>query len=296
MSMAISTRPTTRLRELIEAPELLVMPCAYDSVSARLVEEAGFPAVQCSGLGVAASRFGYPDLSLVSMQEMVTATRYIAEAVSIPVLGDGDTGFGNTVNAWHTVRSFERAGAAGVNLEDQVLPKRCGRLDGKAVVSIDEMVGKIEAAVDAREDDDFVINARTDALTLTGIEDVIERGKAYMAAGATMFFVEGPRTPGEIERVVAQVDGPIAINIIEGTEGGMDALTFADLEAMGVARVSLSVTSLLGAVQGVRRALEHLRNSGGASHDAEIHATFDDLHRLGGLPHARSLSERFERR
>jgi methylisocitrate lyase len=285
----------TRLRALIEAPELLVMPCAYDAVSARLVEEAGFAAVQCSGLGIAASRFGYPDLSLVSMQEMVDATRYIADAVEIPVLGDGDTGFGNAVNTWFTVRSFERAGAAGVNLEDQVLPKRCGRLAGKAVVTIDEMVGKIQAAVDARENPDFVINARTDALTLTGIEDVVDRGRAYIAAGATMFFVEGPRSREEIARVVGSVDGPVAINIIEGTEHGMDDITFDDLERMGVARVSLSVTTLLGAVRGVRRALDLLRESGRAVLDPDVHGTFDDLHRLGGLAHARDVSEKFER-
>ena len=289
-------KTTTKLKELLLAPKLLVMPSAYDAVSARLIEEAGFDAVQISGLGVAASRFGVPDVSIVSMGEMAEATHIIAQSVSIPVMGDCDTGYGNGVNTWYSVRAFEDAGAAGVNIEDQVLPKRCGRLDGKAVVSIAEMVGKVEAAVDARRDPDFVINARSDALSLTGIDDVIERGNRFLQAGATMFFVEGVRSLEEIETLVARVDGPLALNLIEDEIGaGLEDVTFDDLEKMGVARVSLSLGPLLGAMHGVRQALLQVKNERRSKYDSSIHAEFGELHALAGMTHAAVLSDRFNR-
>lgn len=287
---------TTRLKQLIHSPKLLVMPSAYDSVSARLIEEAGFDAIQCSGMGIAASRYGMPDVSIVSMGEMVEATRIIARSVSIPVMGDGDTGYGNGVNTWFTVRAFEDAGAAGVNLEDQILPKRCGRLDGKAVVSIAEMVGKIEAAVDARRDPDFVINSRTDALSLNGLDDVIARGKAFLAAGASMFFVEGIRSVEEIRILKKEIDGPLAINLIEDEIGkGLEGVTFEELEALGVARVSLSLSLLLGAMKGVRKVLSAISENGYSRFDDALHAPFSELHALAGMTHAASLSDRFNR-
>lgn len=271
------------------------MPGAYDAISARLCEQAGFGAVQCSGMGMAAA-MGYPDVSVLSMREVVDRTGAMAAAVNIPVMGDGDTGYGNAVNVWFTVREFERAGAAGVNLEDQVLPKRCGRLGGKAVVSIEEMVGKLEAAADARNDPDFVINARTDALSLNGIEDVIKRGNAFLRAGATMFFVEGIRTRDEIARVVAQVDGPVAINLIEDDIGaGLADITFEEIEKLGVARCSISLSTLLGAVHGITAALQKINTWQGARFDSSVHAPFESVHALAGMEHATELSDRYNR-
>jgi len=288
-------RKTSRLKALIHSPKLLVMPGAYDAISARLCEQAGFDAIQCSGMGIAAA-MGFPDVSVLSMREVVDQTGAMAAAVNIPVMGDADTGYGNAVNTWFTVREFERVGAAGVNLEDQVLPKRCGRLDGKAVVSIDEMAGKIEAAVDARIDPDFVINARTDALSLNGIEDVIERGNAFLRAGATMFFVEGVRSREEISRIVKNVDGPIAINLIEDDIGaGLADITFDEIEKLGVARCSLSLSTLLGAVHGIKTALAKVNEWQGTRFDAGVHAPFESVHALAGMEHAADLSNRYNR-
>ena len=294
-TMEIGVKKTTQLKELIHSPKLLVMPGAYDALSARLCVQAGFSAVQCSGMGIAAT-LGYPDVSVLSMREIVDRTGAMATAVDIPVMGDGDTGYGNAVNTWFTVREFERVGAAGVNLEDQVLPKRCGRLDGKAVVSIEEMVGKLEAAVDARTDPDFVINARTDALSLNGIDDVIKRGNAFLRAGATMFFVEGIRTRDEIAQVVAGVDGPVAINLIEDEIGaGLANITFEEIEKLGVARCSISLSTLLGAIHGIQAALEKINAWQGVRFDDSVHAPFESAHALAGMEHAIELSNRYNR-
>lgn len=288
-------KTSTRLKELIHAPKLLVMPGAYDAISARLCERAGFAAVQCSGMGIAAS-LGYPDVSVLSMREVVERTGAMASAVSVPVMGDGDTGYGNAVNTWYTVREFERFGAAGINLEDQILPKRCGRMDGKAVISIAEMVGKLEAAADARTDPDFVINARTDALSLHGIDDVVKRGNAFLKAGATMFFVEGIRTRDEIAQVVAKVDGPVAINLIEDEIGaGLADITFDEIEKMGVARCSISLSTLLGAVHGIAAALSRINDWQGARFDPAVHAPFESVHALAGMETAIELSNRYNR-
>jgi methylisocitrate lyase len=285
-----------RLKAAILAPELLVMPSAYDALSARLIQEAGFAAVQCSGLGIAASRYGVPDVSIVSMREMVEATRIIARSVDLPVMGDGDTGYGNAVNTWHTVREFEEAGAAGLNLEDQILPKRCGRMDGKEIVAVGEMVGKLEAAADARRDRDFVINARTDALSLFGMEEVIRRGNAYLRAGATMFFVEGLRTREDVRKLVGSLDGPLAMNLIEdGAEDGLQGITFEELQDLGVARVSLSVSTLLGAMHGVHKVLRSVDARRGTRFDPELHVTFADLHHMAGTDAALALAARFGR-
>ena len=285
---------TTKLLSLIRAPKLLVMPAAYDAVSAKLIEEAGYDAVQCSGLGIALSRWGLPDVSVVSMGEMAECTRVIARSVALPVMADGDTGYGNVVNTWYTVREFEAAGAAGINLEDQILPKRCGRLAGKELVSCAEMVEKIHAAVDAKGDPDFVINARSDALSLFGIEEVINRGNAYIEAGASMFFVEGLRSREEIQAVVRNVQGPIAMNLMEDETGsGLQGITIAELESLGIARVSLSVTTLLAAMRGIQRALETVKQLDTTRFDPALHASFQHAHQLAGMNHVETLTKAF---
>ena len=229
-------RMTTRLRALVEDAELLVMPGAYDVISARLAEEAGFKAIQASGANIVACHYGAPDYSLVSAREMAEQTGRIARSVDLPVMGDGDTGFGNAVNAWLTVRAFEEAGAAGINIEDQIFPKRCGHLEGKTLIDFDEAVAKVAAAVDARRDKDFVINARTDALSVSGLSEAIRRGNAFLRAGATMVFLEGADSVETIRQAVAGIDGPVAVNLVEGgkTPAG---LNFATLQQLGL-RVS----------------------------------------------------------
>ncbi|HWV82885.1 MAG TPA: isocitrate lyase/PEP mutase family protein [Hyphomicrobiaceae bacterium] len=284
-------RKATQLKKLIEAPEILVMPAVYDGISSRIAVDCGFKALQCSGLAIAAS-LGLPDVSIVSMREMADRTRAIVDSVDVPVMGDGDTGYGNAVNAWFTVQAFEQAGAAGINLEDQVLPKRCGHLDGKEIVSLEEMALKVAAAVDARSDPHFVINARTDAYSIEGLEGVFRRCNSYLEAGATMVFVEGDLTREEIRTLARGLRGPLALNMIEGPnlDGSLD---FEVLQELGVARVSLSVTALLGAMKGIRGALEHAYTRRRIKADPDIVADFSAAHALAGMDKALDLEARF---
>lgn len=183
---------TTRLRQLLQQQEILVAPGAHDVLTAKIIEKVGFEAVYFTGYGQAASHLGTPDIGLLTMTEMVARVRNFVCALDIPVIADGDTGFGNAVNVMRTVREYEAAGAAAIQLEDQVAPKKCGHMTGRQVVSVEEMAGKIKAAVAARQDPDMVIIARTDARTALGIEEAVSRGKAYEAAGADVLFIESP--------------------------------------------------------------------------------------------------------
>lgn len=254
-------RVTTRLRQLIEGPEIAVMPGAFDPISAKLIERAGFQCIQCTGSGISAAYLGRPDYSFLSLNDMLEATRHIVESVSLPVMADGDTGFGNAVNAYYTVQAFERAGAAGINLEDQVSPKRCGHLDGKQILPFDEAIMKIRAACDARSDPDFVINARTDALAVVGMNEVIRRGNAFLDVGATLVMVEGVSSKEQITEAVNGIQGPVGINIVEGGKTRFD-LSFAELQALGVARVSLPGSLLRAALKAMQDALERIKVDG----------------------------------
>ncbi|MFF3002289.1 oxaloacetate decarboxylase [Kitasatospora sp. NPDC057940] len=283
-----------KLKELILSRELLVMPGAFDPVSAKLAEQAGFTALQCTGAGICGVHLGRPDYSMVSMDDMAACTARIVDAVSVPVMGDGDTGFGNAVNTHYTVRAFERAGAAGVNLEDQVVPKRCGHLDGKQLVDLDEATAKIRAAADARHDPDFVINARTDALAPEGMAGVIRRGNAYLAAGATMVFVEGVTSREEIRAAVRGIRGPVAVNVIEGGKSPQ-RLTFTELQELGVARVSLPAVLLLAAMGGMRTALRRIREDDGTADLGDLLVPFREAHDLMGMREVEELEERYLR-
>jgi methylisocitrate lyase len=285
-------RKTTQLRRLIEDPALLIMPGAYDALSARLAQEAGFKAIQASGANIVLCHYGVPDYSLVSAREMAEHTGRIAQAVEAPVMGDADTGFGNAVNAYLTVREFERVGAAGINIEDQVSPKRCGHLEGKRLLDFDEAVAKVEAAADARVDKDFVINARTDALSVAGIDEVIRRGAAFLKAGATMVFVEGVDSVEAIEAAVKGIDGPVAINMVEGGKTPK-SLTFEQLQAIGVARVSLPSTAMQAVVQALRTVFARVREAGGISGYEELLCGFGVAQRLVGLDEILDLETRY---
>ncbi|WP_414167422.1 isocitrate lyase/PEP mutase family protein [Streptoverticillium reticulum] len=273
--------PAARLKELVTGPELLVMPGVFDPLGAKLAERAGFPAVQCTGLGISAVHLGYPDYSMLSMTDMVTYTERIARSVDIPVMGDADTGFGNAVNVHYTVQAFERAGAAGINLEDQVVPKRCGHLDGKQVIGLDEAVAKVRAAAAARRDPDFVVNARTDALPVEGIDGVLRRGNAYLEAGATMVFVDGADSRESIRAAVEGIDGPVAVNIVEGGKSP-HGLTFTELQELGVARVSLPGVLLMSALHGMREALSRVRADDGTWNLGDLTMPFHEAHDLVG--------------
>lgn len=208
---------TTRLKQLLHAEKLLVAPGAYDVLSAKIIEQAGFEAVYMTGYGTSASVLGEPDVGLLTMTEMVQRVGNIANVVEIPVIADGDTGFGNPLNVRRTVREYDKAGASAIQLEDQVAPKRCGHMLGREVIPVEEMVQKIKAAVDTRQDGDFVIIARTDARTNYGLEEALNRADAYEDAGADVLFIESPENVDELRRINEAFRAtPTLANMIEG--------------------------------------------------------------------------------
>ena len=246
-----------RLRELIAAPEILLLPGAWDGLSAILIEQAGFQGVYVTGGGIARST-GVPDIGLITLNEQVARVKMICEAVAVPVLADADTGYGNAINLMRAVHEMEAVGTAGIHIEDQVTPKRCGHYEGKEVVERREFVKKIEAACAARRDTDFVIIARTDARAVMGLEEAIARGKACCEAGADVIFIEAPQTIDEIKRVADAIDAPLLINMV--TQGGKTPYVSTDeLERMGYDIIIFASDVQRAAIFGMRRLLQELR-------------------------------------
>lgn len=287
-------RKTTRLKRLLVPGRPLMCPGAYDALSAKCIERAGFQAIQVTGFGVAGAMLGVPDVGILSLSQMVEATRNICQAVDIPVMADGDTGFGNAVNVYHTVRFFEEAGAAGINLEDQVFPKRCGHMDGKMVVDAKEMAGKIRAAADARRDPDFVINARTDAGTMYGIDEAIRRGKLYAQAGADMIFLEAPKFNqlDDLKRAVREIGIPCSIGIVLG--GKAPILSYEQYCELGVARISFPVAPIAACMRGVQEAMNRLyQNRAFVGGDEEYYCSFREYTDFVGLPQVREMEKKY---
>ena len=224
-------RPTTRLRQLLEEPGIIVAPGAYDCLTATIIEREGFPAVYMTGSGTSASRIGEPDLGMATLTEMVSNAANIAATVDVPVIADADTGYGGILNVYRTVRQYERAGVAAIHIEDQDVPKRCGHLDDKVVIDVQAMERKIRSAVEARTDDDLVIIVRTDALAVTGMDDTLSRCERYLEAGADVLFIEALRTPQEVERVAGIFDVPLLYNFVE--KGKSPLIPAAELERLG---------------------------------------------------------------
>jgi 2,3-dimethylmalate lyase len=287
------TSPRSRLRALLAAPGPLVAPGAYDALSARLVEQAGFDTVYMTGFGSTASLIGRPDVGLLSAAEMVDNARRIAAAVDVPVLADADTGYGNAINVVRTVREYEQAGVAGLHLEDQVHPKKCGHMSGKAVVEAAEMVGKIEAAVAARRDPDLLLIARTDAAAVEGVDAAIARARRYREAGADVLFVEAPTSEDDIARVAGELAGvaPLVFNWAEG--GRTPPVPLARIAELGFALVLFPIGTLLAATAGVRSLLAALRADGTPAAALPGVPTFDEFTDLIGLPEIRALETRF---
>jgi 2-methylisocitrate lyase-like PEP mutase family enzyme len=246
-----------RFRALLASEELIVAPGVFDGYSALLVEAAGFKTAATSGAAVSNSLLGVPDIGVMGLRENVDHCRNLARAISIPLTADADTGYGNPVNVWHTVQQFEEAGVAGINIEDQVSPKRCGHMPGKQVVEEVEMVRKIEAACMARRSDDFVIIARTDALAIEGIEGAARRARLYDAAGADMIFPDAVRTEEEIGRIVDAAGIPVTINMGFGIRSRPTTplIPLPRLKALGVRRISLPRMLSGAAIRGMKTAL-----------------------------------------
>jgi len=232
---------TTRFRLLIEAPEIVVLPGVHDALTLRLAEQAGFQAVTCGGYSATASLLGAPDVQQLTMTEMADMYARLCDATELPLFADGDTGYGNTTNVARTVRAYERAGVAGLFIEDQESPKRCGHMEGKRVIPAADMVAKLKAALDARVDADLIVCARTDARAVHGLDDAIARCQLYREAGADLLFVDAPVSVEELRRVCSEIDGPCFANLVEG--GKTPILSARQLEAMGFAAVTWPVSA-----------------------------------------------------
>jgi methylisocitrate lyase len=274
-------RRTTRLRQLIQAPEILVMPGAHDALSVRIIEQAGFQALTCGGYAATASLLGQPDTSQLGMTEMADMYARLCDATELPLFADGDTGYGNVTNVARTVRAYERAGVAGLFIEDQVFPKRCGHMAGKAVVPLEDMLGKLKSALDVRSDPDLVIMARTDALAVNGIDDAIERAQACAEAGADFLFVEAPVSREQMRRICREVPGPKLANNVEG--GASPVLSAAELQAIGYAAVVFPVAATYAVARTVQDLMAVIRRDGHAGGFRDRMVDFETFNSLVGL-------------
>lgn len=278
------------LRRMIDEPGIVVLPGAYDALSARLVEQAGSVGIMVGGFGLSASALGMPDLGLLTMTEALDRVRHIVNAVSIPVLADMDTGYGNPANVVRTVQECVRMGVAAVILEDQTWPKRCGHMEGKSVIPLDEHVAKLRAAVHARGDSGLVIVGRTDARGPLGLEDAIARGRAYGDAGADVIFIEAPESIDEMETICREIDTPLLANMIEG--GKTPFIPAAALEEMGFSIAIYALSGLFAAVSAVRSVTEQI-NAAGTSAGYEEMVSFREFEEVIGLEDYRELERRF---
>jgi len=276
------TEARARLRAMLAGDGMILAPFVYDCIQARLAQAAGFEAVYMTGFGTSAAR-GYPDLGLLTMTEMVDNVRAISSAVDVPVISDADTGYGNPVNVWRTVREYEAAGAAALHIEDQVFPKRCGFLAGKEVIAADEMVAKVRAAREARRDPRLVIIARTDALAIKGWDDVIRRCHAYRDAGADLLFVDGIKSVGDLQTYATRLQGmPLVYN------GAM--LPAAELARLGF-KVTIHIGTMMASFERMRDAMAELKNDGRVK-GAGL-GVFDDFVELMGTREIDALGKKY---
>jgi 2,3-dimethylmalate lyase len=284
-------KKTSLLRKYIIEDSILVMPGAHDALTAKIVEQSGFKALTIGGYSASASILGKPDLSFLSLTEMADCVRRIVDIVDIPVFTDGDTGHGNVLNVRHTVKEIERTGAAGMFIEDQVFPKRCGHMLDKQVIEKPEMVAKVKAAVDARVDDDFVIMARTDALAVNGLEDAIERGNLFAEAGADLIFIEAPTTIEQMQMITAKINAPTLANNIEG--GKSPLLSATELEKIGYNTVVFPVAATYAVAKVVGDLMTELATYGTTAGFSNQMVSFDEFNDLIGLDHLRSLERKY---
>jgi len=283
------------LREKVARRNGLIVAGAFNAMSARVVADQGFEAIYLTGAGLTNMHYGAPDLGIIGLRDVADATLRIREAVEdLPLIVDIDTGFGNAVNAWHTVRALERAGADAVQLEDQVFPKRCGHFAGKAVAPLPEMLDKIRAATDARHDADFQIIARTDARAVEGFEGAIERAQKFAEAGADILFVEAMTSLEEIRKIPQLLKAPLLINIVVG--GKTPTLTSQELGGMGYSLVLYANAALQGAVLGMQKALSALKRDGKLDEDPALLASFNERQRLVNKPLYDDLEQRYAER
>jgi 2-methylisocitrate lyase-like PEP mutase family enzyme len=281
-----------RFRELLARGQIIPLPGATSALAARLIEEAGFDAVYMTGSGLAAEMLALPDVGLTTMTEVVREAHAFADAVQLPVIADADTGYGNAVSVMRTVREFEKSGVAGIHIEDQVAPKRCGHFAGKALIPMGEMEGKVRAACDARHDQDFVIIARCDALGIEPMEAAIARGEAYAAAGADALWFDAPTTMEQIETIGRHFGSmPLVFNM--SSSGRTPFLTVEEVGRLGYRLMVFPVFTTLAAIKAMQGILRDLKETGDVNRIRPACVTFDEYNRLIGLPAVEELEHKY---
>lgn len=285
--------PGQKLRGLIDARRGVLLPGASNALSARIIEDLGFEAAYVSGAGVTNTWFGMPDHGFMGLADIAAHTSAIRDAVELPLICDVDTGFGNAVNVHHVVRVMERAGANAIQLEDQVMPKKCGHFSGKEIVDISEMVGKIKAATDARRDENFLIMARTDARAVEGFEAAVERCHAFEEAGADIIFLEAPESVEELRALPQAIRSPQLVNIVIG--GKTPALPNDEFAQMGFSLVLYANVALQAAITGMQNALGTLKSGGDVSEASGLVATFRERQRVVRKPFFDGLEDKYAR-
>ena len=295
MADLLRSRPNgpARFRQLMAADQgPILLPGCYDALGARLIEQAEFDVAYMTGFGTSASLLGRPDVGLLGLHEMVDNARRITAAIDLPVIADADTGYGNQINAIRTVQAYEQAGVAGIHIEDQQLPKKCGHMEGKIVVPRDEFVAKISAAVQARQNPDFTIIARTDARAPHGIAEALDRAKAARDAGADALFVEALQSPDELEQVANELaDTALVFNWAEG--GKTPPLSYDEIADLGFAMIIMPISTLFVAAQAMQQVLQQIKTDGTPKTAVETMLAFEEFTDLIGLPEVLALEQKF---
>jgi 2,3-dimethylmalate lyase len=283
------------LRQKISNPnEFIVLPGVFDALSARITEVTGFDAIFQTGYGSAATVLGMPDYGFLNAGETMDNARKIIRAVDIPVIVDIDTGYGNPLTVWRIVKDLELMGASGVFLEDQIWPKRCGHMAGKEIIPVDEYLLKLTAAVEARDDNDFIVVARTDARATTGLDEAIERGREYFKSGADVVFVEAPRSIAELKEIGSKIDAPLVANMIEG--GITPTLTASELRDLGFRIGVFPLSGLFASAFAMKQVYEELHRSGSTSKEREKMITFEEFNKLVNLQKYIDLERKYAMR
>jgi len=286
------TKVKASLREQIEDnKKIIVLPGVFDALSARIAEQVGFDAMFQTGYGSAAALLGMPDYGLLNAGETIDNARRIVQAVNVPVLVDADTGYGNPLNVWRLVRDLQSLGAAGIFLEDQIWPKRCGHMTGKDVISTDNYIPKLKAALEARKNKDFIIVARTDARAPLGLEEAIERGEAYRKAGADVIFVEAPRSIEELKKIANRIDAPLVANMIE--EGITPNLPAKELLEMGYRIAVFPLSGLYAATFAIKEVFIELKKNGMTKRRRKMMVTFKDFNKFVDLQRYMALEKAY---
>jgi carboxyvinyl-carboxyphosphonate phosphorylmutase len=281
------------LKKLLMKGDIVVAPGAYDALSAILIEKAGFPVVYITGAGIAAHRLGVPDIGLTTMSEVLDSARYIVNATKIPVICDVDNGYGNALNLIRAVKEFENIGIAAIQVEDQLSPKKCGHLEGKQIIPKGEMIKKIEACINVRRSNDFLIIARTDAIAVSGFEDAIDRGKAYVQAGADILFVEAPRSIDELKKISDLFSNvPLLANMVP-KGGKTPSLSVPDLQKLGYRLVIFPGVPWAAEVMAMQRALRHLHEKGSVDELAKEMISFQDTFETVNLSYFKELEKKY---